>query len=515
MEVKEPVSETLATDNPDKVLVTLVDGRQIELKWPRLVADSLLGTSSVTPNTNETVRVAFPLTEVQEIESRKPDGLKTAALVVGVGALAVLALGAAAAIAMSNDPMFSGSSSGSSSGDGDISSCPHVYSWDGEDWRLDSGTFGGAFLATLARTDVDILEFAQPEDGRLRLRVANEMSETDHVDALDLLVVDHAPGTEVIPDGSGALHTVGSLSAPLAAIDDHGRDALASVVSVDGWGWESSPTGRDTSVAADVRSFLELEFVRPPGATGATLVIDGNNTTWAAWLMVDFIAAHGRETDAWYAAMNADPIASRKLAAVFAREAFLSVSVKTDRGWESRGIVWEAGPEISKRQAMRLDLAGVAGETVRVRLESVPLFWHLDQVAIDFSTQAAPKAITVEPQQVTLEADGSDLLAVMADVDGAELVLETGEAAELSFQVPPLAAGQSRSYLIATTGWYRIHTRSSQAPPRPELAWIGMEPGAVSRLAVARLNEALNMLEARAARTTKNARLDLDGRGGR
>ena len=228
-----------------------------------------------------------------------------------------------------------------------------------------------------------------------------------------------------------------------------------------------------------------------------------------------FIAAHGRETDAWYAAMNADPIASRKLAAVFAREAFLSVSVKTDRGWESRGIVWEAGPEISKRQAMRLDLAGVAGETVRVRLESVPLFWHLDQVAIDFSTQAAPKAITVEPQQVTLEADGSDLLAVMADVDGAELVLETGDAAELSFQVPPLAAGQSRSYLIATTGWYRIHTRSSQAPPRPELAWIGMEPGAVSRLAVARLNEALNMLEARAARTTKNARLDLDGRGGR
>jgi hypothetical protein len=498
MEVKEPVSESLAMDNPDKVLVTLVDGRQIELKWPRLVADSLKGTNSVNTTTGQPIWVSFPLVDVMEVEVRRTDGLKTAGLVVGVGAAAALVLGAIAIATMDND--FFGSSSGSSSTYGSQPiSCPLVYSWDGEDWRLDSGTFGGAFLEPLARTDVDNLEFAHTENGLLRLRLANELPETDHVNALDLLVVDHAPGTEVIPDGTGDLHTVGPLSAPVAAIDDHGREALASVKSLDGWSWESSPTGRDTSVAADVRSTLDLDFLRPPGAAEANLVVHGSNTPWAAWLMQDLVAAHGREADSWYASMNADREASRTLGAALAREAFLSVSVHTASGWEPRGLVWEAGPEIAKRQVLHLDLADVEGDTVRIRLESVPLFWHLDQVGIEFSALSAPDARVIEPERVTMEGDGRDVLALLADVDGIELVLETGDAAELSFQVPPVLAGHARSYLIATTGWYRIHAPVSDMPPRPELARIGTEPGAVSRLSVARLNEAIAELESNAA----------------
>jgi hypothetical protein len=300
---------------------------------------------------------------------------------------------------------------------------------------------------------------------------------------------------------------------------------------VDGWGWESSPTGRDTSVTTDIRSALELEFLRPPGTTEATLVVHGSNTPWAGWLMKEFIAAHGRDADTWYAAMNADRDASRALGEALAREAFLSVSVQTVLGWEPRGLVWEAGPEIAKRQALRLDLEGVEGKTIRVRLESVPLYWNLDQVGIDFpemsevtassaqSTTASstpglpstPHVRVVEPESATMESGGQDVLPLLSDADGIELVLETGEAAELAFQVPPVPEGRVRSYLIATTGWYRIHSPASDAPPRPEVARIGTEPGAVSRLSVARLNEALEALDARAERGVRASPTALDG----
>jgi hypothetical protein len=182
--------------------------------------------------------------------------------------------------------------------------------------------------------------------------------------------------------------------------------------------------------------------------------------------------------------------------------------------------VWEAGPEIAKRQALYLDLAGVEGKTVRVRLESVPLYWNLDQVGIDFSptsptSLSTPPVRVVEPESARMESDGQDVLRLLADEDGIELVLETGDAAVLAFQVPPVPEGMIRSYLIATTGWYRIHSPASDAPPRAEVARIGTEPGAVSRLSVARLNEALEALNARATRGAMNSLTALGGEDGR
>lgn len=439
-----------------------------------------------------------PLTDVRRVEIRSANPLVTGLVFVGVTALIV------AAVTSGNS---SSKTTGNYGSDMDLSSCPAVYSWDGEAWRLDSGTFGGAFLEPLARTDVDNLVFARAEDGVLRLRLANELSETDHVDALRLRVVDHPIGTEVVPDASasGALHLVGRLAPPLAARDDRGRDALAAVQAVDGWGWESSPSGRDTAVAADVRDGLELEFSRPAGARQATLVLDGNNTPWAAALMQQYVAAHGRETDAWYASLNSNPLAAWTLGQRLAREGFLHVSVWTDRGWEAQGLVWEAGPEVAKRQAMRLDLSGVEGERLRVRLESIPLFWNLDRVAIDFpgmdGVRPAPEVHELEAASARMEADGRDVTAALSAVDGTELVLETGEAAELRFFVPPVPEGSARSYLAASTGWYRIHASVSDAPPDEAVVRIEREdrPGALSRLAVARLNEALRMLASRAS----------------
>lgn len=500
-EPRSPVETAINEKQPDKIRVTTVDGWVTELQSPSIESDTLVGFG--WPG-GEAVGVAqqlkVPLTEVKRVEVRSTDVVPTVFLAAGVTLLLVGIIGAAI-----DDGGTTPRQTYSSSGE--TMSCPFVYSWDGEAWRLDSGTFGGAFLEPLARTDVDNLMFARAQDGVLRLRLANELSETDHVDALRLRVVDHPIGTEVVPDASasGALHLVGRLAAPLSARDDRGRDALSAVQAVDGWGWESSPTGRDTAVAADVRDGLELEFQRPAGARQATLVLDGSNTPWAASLMQQFVAAHGRETDAWYASMNANPLAAWTLGQRLAREGFLQVSVWTERGWETQGLVWEAGPEVAKRQAMRLDLSGVEGEKVRVRLESIPLFWNLDRVAIDFpgtvGVRPAPEVREVEAASARMLADGRDVTALLATVDGAELVLETGEAAELRFLVPPLPEGSTRSYVAASTGWYRIHVPASDLAPDEAAVRIEREdrPGALSRLAVARLNEALRMLASRAS----------------
>ena len=498
-EPKSPVESVIAEKQPDKIRVTRVDGSVTELQSPKIESDTLIGFGFPGEKKGVAQQMKIALADVQRVELRSTSTTATVFVVAGVTLVFLIAVGAAA----------SGSSSSprSTSSDMDLSSCPAVYSWDGEAWRLDSGTFGGAFLEPLARTDVDNLMFVRPADGRLRLRLANELSETDYVDALSVLAVDHPIGTEVVPDASatGALHLVGTLAAPLAARDDRGRDALSAVSTVDGWGWESAPSGRDTAVAADVRDGLELEFSRPAGAQQATLVLDANNTPWAAALMQQFVAAHGRETDAWYASMNRNPLAAWTLGQRLAREGFLQVSVRTDEGWAPQGLVWEAGPEVAKRQAMGLDLSGVEGETVTVRLESIPMFWNLDRVAIDFTAVdeawPAPAVHELNAASARMEEDGRDVASLLADVDGTKLVLETGEAAELEFLVPPVPEGSARSYLVSSTGWYRIHSAPSDADPNEAVMRFERDgaPGDLSRIAVSRLNEALALLASRAS----------------
>jgi hypothetical protein len=58
-------------------------------------------------------------------------------------------------------------------------------------------------MAALERTDLDNLDLATPADGILRLKVTNERKETDYLDALRVVAVDHDPGVVVAPDPSG------------------------------------------------------------------------------------------------------------------------------------------------------------------------------------------------------------------------------------------------------------------------------------------------------------------------
>ena len=378
-----------------------------------------------------------------------------------------------------------------------INSCPLVYSWDGKDWRLDSGTFGGAIVRALARTDVDNLDFVRVQDSTLRLKLANELNETEYVDRLAVLAVDHDSAVTVAPDGAGVLHSVGPLTLPARAQDFHGNDVLARVSAMDGWNWKSSPTGRDTAVAADLRDGVELTFPRPTGAKAARLVVDGNNTPWAAEMMQAFVGAHGRATQAWYDSLDAAPQRARHMFATLSREAFLSVSVWVRGRWERQGLVSEAPPELVKRQVLPLDLRRVSGNTVRVRLESVPSFWVLDQVTLDFSPEQSLTVTELTPTSA-VDGRGQDVRDLLAVADSQFFTMEQDDFAEVHYQVPEIPNGESRSYLLGSTGWYRIHTPEVAEPDVALLNRVLTEPRAISRISVARMNEALRVMQASA-----------------
>ncbi|HUP18914.1 MAG TPA: hypothetical protein VM778_03050 [Gemmatimonadota bacterium] len=460
-------TEAVLAGRPDKVRVLLANGNQVELDSPVLSGDSLLGLSSGR-------RMAVALERVRGVEVRRFSVARTA-LFVGAGVTAVII-----AVNVSEDD--------SPPQPEPHVSCPLVYSWDGEGWRLDSGTFGGAITEGLARTDVDNLEYARSSpDGVVRLKVANELAETDHLDALRLMAVDHASGTMVAPTPDGSILGIGALRRPSRARDVRGHDALERLAAVDGWSWESA-----LSHPAD-RDGLELEFPRPHGAAEGRLVVDAHNTPWSAFLLTEYVRAHGDELGDWYAAMDADPERARLFFGRLARDAFLEVAIWTPDGWRPQGLAWEAGPEIVKRQVIPLDLTGVEGGTVRVRLSAPASFWLIDHVAIDFGP-APPVTVRELAARDARTRDGADVLPEIAAPDGRTWTIETGDWAEVTFAVPPVPEGSTRSYLLASTGWYRVDARRDGEPDRELLARFENEAGAIARLSRERRDRALAAL---------------------
>jgi hypothetical protein len=244
----------IEAEGPKEIRLWRPDGSTTHLEDPSIEGDSVVGVSVQERGRAATrQRLAVPLDEISAVDARGVDGGRTAAAVLGVALAAALIVVVATAephdktVSCSDSEFFGG----------EICSCPFVYSWDGKAWRLDSGTFGGAITRGAARTDVDNLIYATPTDGVLRLKLANELNETDYVDALSVLAVDHAGTVTVAPDGNGRLHTIGESTLPTRAVDFRGRDMLARIAAPDGVSWESAVTGRDTSRLEDVRDGLE------------------------------------------------------------------------------------------------------------------------------------------------------------------------------------------------------------------------------------------------------------------
>ena len=266
---------------------------------------------------------------------------------------------------------------------------------------------------------------------------------------------------------------------------------MLDVVSrVDGRAWESTLRERDASRRESLRDGLELTFTRPAGTNTVWLVVDAQNTIWASSLLQSYLSAQGDAVDAWYASLDS-PESAAAAQERFVRESFLHVAVATDRGWVEQGYFWEVGPEVMKRQAVPLDLSNVSGDVVRVRLTAPPSFWRIDAAMLAVDDTAAA---TRDPLRLlSASAPDGDHREALERVDGREWTMETGKTADLVFADTPRVAGSQRSYVLQSTGWYRIDSRPGP-PDTTLLQRIASDPDGMARASVERRNAAIRAL---------------------
>jgi hypothetical protein len=446
----EQLPETIAGWQKNSRLV-LSNGREIDAeRAPELLGDSLILVHRCCRDRGPRRWTdTIPVSEVTHVAVRRlsPGRTVAAVILIPVGVLVGVAL---------------------------LSSCPIIYAYDGAQYVAVAEPLGGAISAGLGRTDLSRLEHLVLADGEYRIIIANELDETQYLDAFSLLAVEHPQGTSVIADRQGNLFAAGALTEPLSARSTSG-DVLPQLRAHDGAWW---PDDAVRFRPGHTRDTLTLTFPRPEHDR-ARLILHARTSPLAAKVLKSMLELWGGEVDRWYAMLDHSAAVRASNEEWVLREELwaLKVWVRERDGWRAQEIAMGGGPIVSELQSIPLDLSRVEGATVELQLHPPHGYWDIEYAALD-AAPSDPLPVTPLAMTSAQSLDGQDTRALLAAADGEFLVMPiVGQRIELTFAATPPPAGVQRTVFSSTTGYYRVHTDRSGARQAAVLDSLWLQPG--------------------------------------
>jgi hypothetical protein len=338
-------------------------------------------------------------------------------------------------------------------------SCPFIYSYDGHEYTFDAEPYGGAICEGLTRTEWCRLEHVKEVDGTYRIKITNEVDETQYTDELKLVAVDHPTDVLIVPEANGILHTFRTLQPAARSYDQKGRDLQLYVAKDDWIFWHSSIDAQDAADKQNLRDTLVFEFAKPRDARNVKLLVNGCTTLWGSQMLKRYLELGGKYIGRWYKKMN-DPATSRHNGELWTQQAQLyelKALVETAQGWKEKAVVQGGGPFISEDKAYLFDVSDVPGDTLRLKLCPPKGFWQFNYMAVDYAPDDQVRVTEIEAASAA-DHQGRDVRELFSKKDKQYQVMpEIGDFAEVVFPAPARAAGSERTILAKVTGYYDIH----------------------------------------------------------
>ncbi len=371
-----------------------------------------------------------------------------------------------------------------------VASCPHVYSYDGESWVLEAEPNGGAITKTTEYVDYSILSRLKPsKEGICKVRIEDNLDEVDFNNEIKLLVIDHNPGTEIIPDVHGNVLTIPGIARPYYAMTDSDIDLLQEY-SVNGklfWDGDIQKRNYDKKHPRDE---IHLKFNRPEGARRGVLVFEGSSTFWSTFIMADFLSRFGKSATKRLKRLENDPEGREKVERFMEKSGYyIEVQVKSGTDWVRAGHFKTAGTYVSKIQALQIDLPDSTAEIVEVKLRYAPLFWNIMDIGMSFNYRSEElQAVELAPIEA-VDAKQGDIRDLLMEQDDLYYRAERGDRAELSFQVPPYKSSLERTLILKTSGYYNFVLDEEKEMPLLSKVWQAVKRQGIDSYSLERFRE--------------------------
>ncbi len=332
------------------------------------------------------------------------------------------------------------------------SSCPFVFTKGIDGNHFEGELFSGAIYPQLQRHDRLPLQYIEPVNGRYVVQLANKAHEEQSTDLLELLAVDHAPGSRPLFDRYGTVHSLRAPQPPTTAVDLNGTDVRELIIARDDSAWR----GDENNMRPEANDGMELTFHKPLDVRHGKLVITARNSFWLDHLyglFLDELGTYAPDIER----KNLEQPAERLKNWSRSQRLPLSVSVQIASGeWKHMDQFELAGPMAWREDVLMLDLGDVVGDEVRIRLDCGFQFWDIDQVAFDPSDDDSMLVRTI-PMESATDRNGRNVRASMLTEDGqCYFQPHVDDAATIAFPVLEMASGKERSLFLHGAGHYHI-----------------------------------------------------------
>ena len=349
-------------------------------------------------------------------------------------------------------------------------SCPFVYSETGTDISMEGEIYSGATAVPIERDDYLRLKSIKPVDEMYSIRITNEVKEIQNTNLAELLVFDHPRDVEVLVDKYGIAHSVKDIRQPVIASNAYGRSLKGELSNCDNARYFSEI--RNDDLLLDT---INLSFDRPQNSSRAKLVISAKNTMWLDYMFGRLSDMFGNRYDEWVRIRNKR---SREYLQQWSLDQGipLAVYLETATGLEFVDYFNVPGPARDKRDILNIDLSGVTGDRVNLKLVSGVMFWDFDYAGMDFS-EDIKMARTSVPLNNAADETGKDVASLLLRDDDRYLVQpDLNNEARLNFKVPPQAPGTERSVFLHSKGNYQP-VRDAGGKPDMDLLVSMRRPG--------------------------------------
>lgn len=330
------------------------------------------------------------------------------------------------------------------------SSCPFVYTVDSSGTHFIGEIYSGAIYPKLERDDYLPLSNTHGSKNEYTIKITNELLEKQYTNLAELIVLEHPQDVSVNFDKYGSAYTYASPQMALTAISPNRDKNYPSEISKKDsicYLFDQASTNQDEL------SELILSFRIPDHANQGKLLLTAKNSYWLEYAYGKFNEKFGSYFNSFSEQQKKEP-AVKHINWMIDQSIPLSVFIETENGWQFIDYFHVVGPLAAKDLIMPIDLHGVCGDELRIKLQCGFMFWEVDYAAMDFTDPFPIKSYHLTPR-TAIDENGKDVSSFLECKDRHYLLqAEIGNVATITYLLPSSDGNIHRSYFLHSSGYY-------------------------------------------------------------
>lgn len=327
------------------------------------------------------------------------------------------------------------------------SSCPYVYIKNGDSYVFTGELYPGAILPSLERTDYLLLPEFNPDNGEYVLKITNELLEVQYTDLAELIIIEHPENSEVLLDQKGAIQCISNPVTP--------QDVRSN----------NTPSDPKPALHKDDNSYLfdkklsesksnEMIFsFKNTNSTQKKLVLRAKNSLWFDYL-------YGKFNEQFGSYYNTFQKQQRKMAADKVlkwrdeQHIPLSVYVKSKGEWKLIEKINPTGPMAFRDLVVPMNNIETDSETIEIKLETGYMFWEVDYVALDQTSNPELNISELKPHSA-IDENGKDVTNLLTSEDKKYLIQpKPDNVVVVRYNAPTPKKGMKQTVYLKNRGYY-------------------------------------------------------------